>query len=243
MEKVPWLEKGEIAREAEALLDRWADFSGQKSTPPIPVEAIVEKYLGITLEYDDLAEILGIPDVLGATWVEEKRMIIQESLSAGEESRIGFTCGHEIGHWILHRKYLKGINHPPTIVCRVSNAKSREEWQADYFSACLIMPSKEVQKAFHRAFGPQPLIMDNEKSCFGRNQTFLLDPSLETAKGLAQRVIEAGNFSNASREAMCYRLEELGLLINRTSKSLWNYFREKPCPNGSTKKKNPSRGT
>lgn len=197
--------------------------------PPIPVEAIAEKYLEFTLEFDDLKEMLGIPDVLGATWAKEKRMVINKSLLDGVEGRITFTCAHEIGHWILHRKHLfnqsKGFHRlgesdEATVVCRMSTAKLRGEWQADYFSSCLLMPQTEVESAYRRVFGPEPVTIFNEKSCFGRNNPFALDPALDTVKEIAQKVINQGNFTNVSKEAMCYRLNDLGLLINLTGKPL-----------------------
>ena len=105
MNKVPWLTRLEISQETNHLLDRWSAFIGQKVKPPVPVEAIAENYLGIAVEYDNLEEMLGISDVLGATWVESKTMVINSSLLDGAEGRISFTCSHEIGHWVLHRKY------------------------------------------------------------------------------------------------------------------------------------------
>src|SRR5512139_1720007 len=106
MGKVSWLTKEEIGFRADDLLNQWETFTGQTVRPPIPVEAIAEKYLKITLEYDDLNRVFGGSDVLGATWVEEKRMVINSSLLDGPEGRINFTCAHEIGHWVLHRKYI-----------------------------------------------------------------------------------------------------------------------------------------
>jgi len=223
MSKVSWLTKVQISQETDRLLNQWAIFTGQEVKPPIPVEAITEKYLEFTLEYDNLEEILGIPDVLGATWAEEKRMVINNSLLDGVEGRITFTCGHEIGHWILHRKYLE--NDQPTVVCRLSTSKLRGEWQADYFSSCLLLPQEEVENAHRRAFGTPPIFIYNEKSCFGRNNPVVIDPALDTAKEIAQKVISEGNFTNVSKEAMCYRLNELGLLINLAGKSLVEQFK------------------
>lgn len=223
MSKVSWLTKLQINQETEGLLNQWSIFTGREAKPPIPVEAIAEKYLGFTLEYDNLEEILGISDVLGATWAEEKRMVINNSLLDGVEGRIIFTCGHEIGHWVLHRKYLE--NDQPTIVCRLSTSKLRGEWQADYFSSCLLMPQEEVENAYKRAFGITPICIYNEKSCFGRNNPIVMDPALDTAKEIAQKVIREGNFINVSKEAMCYRLNELGLLINLAGKSLMEQFK------------------
>ncbi len=245
MNKVPWLTPSEICHEAGRLLDQWSTFIGQKAKPPIPVESIAENYLGITVEYDDLQEILGISDVLGATWVESKTMVINCSLVDGAEGRVTFTCGHEIGHWILHRKYLfqhfsrkepLRVHPSPTVVCRKSTSKLRGEWQADYFAACLLMPSIEVQDAFEGAFGSEPLALYNKKSCFGRRNSIVLDPALDTVKEIAQRIIDCGNFMNVSKESMGYRLVELGLLVNLTGETLPNYFKRAYSPYSQTKK-------
>jgi Zn-dependent peptidase ImmA (M78 family) len=221
MARVPWLERTEIASRAEGLLREYAAFIGEDVEAPVPVEAIIERYLGIRLLYDDLKEVLGIADVLGATWVDRNLMIIHSGLLDGIEGRLSFTCAHEVGHWILHRELVEhslrrendGGPGQPTIVCRKRNAKLRGEWQADCFAACLLMPEEPVRTAFLESFGPDPLIMHNRKSCFGPG-AMVLDPALDTAKEIALRVVEAGGFFNVSKEAMRYRLEELGLLIN-----------------------------
>lgn len=221
MAKVPWLERTEIEWRAECLLRDYGEFTAYAIVPPIPVEAIIERFLGIHLEYDDLERILGSSGVLGATWVNEKKMKIHSAVADGLEGRHAFTCAHEVGHWILHKELLD-IHSPylrtkapqePTIICRKRDAKMRGEWQADYFAACLLMPEETVRDSFSLCFGSAPLVMHNRKSCFGRG-AMVLDPSLETAREIACRVINAGRFSNVSREAMWYRLEELGLLVN-----------------------------
>ena len=248
MSKVAWLNKAQINKETDELLREWAIFAEQEVNPPIPVEAIAEKYIEFTLEYDNLDEVLGIRDVLGATWAEEKRMVINNSLLDGVEGRITFTCAHEIGHWVLHRKYLydqftrtetssKAYN--PTVVCRASASELRGEWQADYFSSCLLMPEKEVEDSFTKTFGPYPLIMYNEKSCFNPRNEIVVDPAHDSAKEIARRVIEAGDFTNVSKEAMCYRLLDLGLLINRVGKPLAEFFESRSKIEKSQGKGNP----
>lgn len=238
MSNVSFLSKAEIQQKASELLDQWGAFTGKEIEPPIPVEAIAEKYLEFTLEYDNLDEMLGLPGVLGATWAKEKRMVINHSLLEGVEGRIAFTCGHEVGHWILHRKYLFdqeigfcrfGFQADPIIVCRIATSKLRGEWQADYFSACLLMPEEEVVKAYQKVFGQAPLMIFNEKSCFGRNHPvdFVFDPALDTIKEIAQKVIHEGKFTNVSKEAMCYRLNDLGLIINLTGKPLVGQLKAK----------------
>jgi Zn-dependent peptidase ImmA (M78 family) len=233
MNRVAWLSKAQIEQEVHDLLSAWSAFAGQEAKPPIPVEAIIEKYLEITLEYEDLDKSLGIPGVLGATWVKEKKMAINSCLLDGGEGRIAFTCGHEIGHWILHCSYFfeqfsrlgrRADDDSPAVICRTSAFKQRGEWQADHFSGCLIMPGMEVKEAYEKVFGQEPLILYNRKSCFGRYNPMVLDPALDTVKEIAQEVIHQGAFTNVSREAMVYRLQELGLMINATGKNLAHYF-------------------
>jgi len=233
MNSVAWLSKPQIEEEACLLLSEWVSFTGETVKPPIPVEAIIEKYLGITLEYEDLDQSLGISGVLGATWVNEKKMAINSCLLDGVEGRIAFTCGHEVGHWILHRDYFfqqfsrleqRSHDDSPVIVCRTFLSKQRGEWQADHFGGCLLMPEMDVRNAYLDTFGPEPLVLYNEKSCFGRYNPMVLDPALDTVKEIAQEIINHGGFINVSREAMVYRLQELGLLVNRTGKSLGNHF-------------------
>jgi len=244
---VPWLPKPQIANAAKDLLEEYENFSGQKVGPPIPIEAIIERYLGITLEYDRLEEMLGLLDVLGATWVEEKRMVINSSLLDGKEGRFTFTCGHEVGHWVLHRQYLfdqtahshdSAAKNTPPVVCRVSASKTRGEWQADYFSACLLMPGHAVRAAFHKSFGEDSLVIYNRNSCFGRNNPLALDPSLDTAHQIAKHVMDAGKFLNVSKEAMAYRLEDLGLLVNRTGLPLSAGFKVKQTSFRNSQDKN-----
>jgi Zn-dependent peptidase ImmA (M78 family) len=230
LQQVPWLDRSHIAFEADQLRKNYESFTGKPIPVPVPVEAIIEKYLGLHLSFDDLEEILGEPDVLGATWVEEKRMIIHSRLLEGTEGRQAFTSGHEVGHWVLHKDLLPSyfrfanprVDGEPTIVCGKKESKTRAEWQADYFASCLLMPDEEVTEAFISCFGNQPLVMHNQKSFLGpiakRNHP-AIDPALDTAKEIAREVIEAGGFSNCSKEAMRYRLEDLGLLINRVGKS------------------------
>lgn len=113
MSKVSGLTKGQISHETDELLKQWEIFTGQEVNPPIPVETITDKYLEFTLEYDTLEEILEIPDALGAAWFKEKPTVINSSLLDGVEGRMNFTCGHEIGDWILHMEdYLQAFDPP-----------------------------------------------------------------------------------------------------------------------------------
>ena len=75
---VPYLSEGQLEREADVLL---AQFHGARQTPlalPTPVDDILERHLGLTLELGDLHGKLGIPviggkrDLLGALWADDR---------------------------------------------------------------------------------------------------------------------------------------------------------------------------
>ena len=224
MESVRWMPKEEITFVASNLLERYEDFVGERVTPPIPVEHIVERLLKINLEYDDLKSRLNLPDILGATWIKHKRIVIDQSLlDKRQRGRMFFTMAHEVGHWCLHRKSFLGPAarraSAPEIVCRKSSAKAPGEWQADYFAAVLLMPEIPVRAAFTQVFGFKPLIVYNHKS-LAPTLLFEVDIAWEHAGEVARVVIEEGGFTNVSKTAMRIRLQELRLLVNHTPERL-----------------------
>jgi hypothetical protein len=226
MNRVPWLSKNTICEHADALLFDYEVTQEIPVEPPIPVENIIESHLGFILEFEDLQGILGFDDILGATWLNQKRIAIHEKLLEENLGRMFFTCGHEIGHVLLHSPYVSETEDDTSqpyqeqkIVCRATATKNRGEWQADYFAACLLMPEERVRKAYDHVFGTAPLIIHNKKSCFDRNLP-LFDPAWDRANDFALMVIGAGNFTNVSKEAMRVRLEDLGLLVNNTQNQL-----------------------
>lgn len=99
--KVPFLTHAELDHTAAELLRNYAAWKGAPVRPPIDVDEIVEGYLKLDLEVLDLREILGMPDVLGATWFDDRRICVDESLE-GKDGRFAFTVAHEVGHWVLH---------------------------------------------------------------------------------------------------------------------------------------------
>lgn len=223
--KVPWVSKKHIALKAGHLLDTFQASAGYRVKPPIPVEEIIERTLGLKLIYADLTKILGAGDVLGATYVESRTVCINERLfEQGGEGRLVFTCAHEAGHWVLHRRYVvsQGNGRLPdkrAFVCRAINAKAPIEWQADYFAACLLMPEREIREAFEKVCGPNPLVINSVGST-SESGPSSEGPCLEQWPLISAAMCEAAGFSNVSKQAMIIRLQELGLLINKTSAGL-----------------------
>ena len=103
-----------------------------------------------------------------------------------KDGRFCYTCAHELGHYVLHQDIYIGSGQTAAMLDKPKKSSDEDktiERQADRLGCFLLMPSGTVKMAFHR---------------FGRNQT---DPALALSK-----VFEV------SREAMSYRLKELGLI-------------------------------
>jgi len=169
---VPYLADEMIEGDAALLLAEYAHARGIVIAPPIPVEDIVEKHLKLGIEFDDAHKLFGVPrlgldpDILAAIFFDDRRIVIDESLDPEEnpakEGRYRFTLAHEGGgHWRLHRHlFAKNPAHTAlfgepavaSFICRSSNAKNREEWQADFYASCLLMPRELVFSAWDEMF-------------------------------------------------------------------------------------------
>ena len=223
--RAPWLAKDEIERRARGLLTRYAAFIGRPAAPPVPVEELIA-FRELHLEFADLEELTGMDDLLGATWVEEQRIIINRDLPDQSPGRTAFTMAHELGHWELHRHLVKKAHRSgeagPGFFTRDCDAGAPIERQADMFAAALLMPEEHVRAAYETCFGRAPLVMYNARSSYGptgwvkAGGRLLVDPARESVPHLAGMVIEAGGFDNVSRQAMGIRLMEVGLLVDRT---------------------------
>lgn len=212
--KVPHLQRSEIEASASELRRKHAAFSGGPLKPPIPIDDIVEKYLKLEFALVDLKKLLGLSDVLGATWFDEMRVSVDASLE-GNEGRYSFTLAHEVGHWQLHRPLYemeKGtvplfrqedLAPLPAIVCRSGARKEPAEWQADQFAGCLLMPRTAVQTTLRDLGQPSPLTIPGFN---GQASGPAVHPLLQD---LATSVIDQGGFTNVSKEAMRVRLVEL----------------------------------
>lgn len=174
LKKVPYLQEEQIERDAAVLLAEYEQARGVKIERAVPIEDIVEKHLKLGIEFDDMHRLLNHPrselgldpDILGAIFFEERRIVIDESLDPEEnpnkEGRYRFTLAHEGGgHWRLHRRLfakdpaqvsLFNEPAPPSVVCRSSQAKEPVEWQADFYASCLLMPRKLLMAAWDEMF-------------------------------------------------------------------------------------------
>jgi hypothetical protein len=218
--KVKFLPAKEIETEALCLLDEYGRRFSPVTAPPVPVEEILECYLGLDLAFDDLVRRTGVPDVLGATWVQHRRVVVDQSLDPTlyptKEGRYRFTVAHEAGHWRLHRHLfadsgaptLFDPSLPPSIVCRTSQ-KDPMEFQADSFAAHLLMPREMAIHSWKATHGCLDPYVAADEIAELVAQHILADgqrPVISAAKAMA------GTFK-VSGLAMQIRLEELGLVL------------------------------
>jgi len=214
--KVPWLSKAEITKKADDLLGQYESKKGAPVRPPVPVEMIAETSLGLQLSFEDLRRQLRTKDILGATYVDLRRISIDNSLTKNE-ARLSFTCAHEMGHWVLHRDLVHLATRPSpngkAIFCRTRDAAQPLERQSNYFASCLLMPARAVMGAWIQTFGPEPMAIHRAKSS-GIRTPALVEACAENWYQISSEVCSAGGFSNCSKQTMIIRLQELGLLEN-----------------------------
>lgn len=244
--QVRYLTEDEIERDAEHLLAEYEDTSGEPVKLPIPVDEITTYHLALRLGFADLHDTLGIPmlreqsDILGAIWVDKETVLIDRSLDPKEypavQGRYRFSVGHEIGHWRLHRSYvardpdqasLFDTSSEPTVICRSSQKTEPIEWQANYFSSCLLMPRRWVHDVWKECLGrtkplllsdlrPNGQVMLRAQSLMyeqGRSEVGAVDDALfeHVAKPIARKF-------GVSLPAMRIRLENLGLMLREPSR-------------------------
>ena len=171
--KVAYVSDEAIEKDSQALLADYVQARSLALEAPIQIDDIVEKHLKLGIEFDDMHRLLNRPrsglgldpDILGAIFFDQKRIVIDESLdpdaNPAKEGRYRYTAAHEVGHWRLHRAWfgkdpaqtsLLEPNAAPSVVCRSSQAKERIEFQADLYASCVLMPRKLVFAAWDETF-------------------------------------------------------------------------------------------
>ena len=158
---IPYLKYDEMEGVAQNLLFEYKQERGQL-TLPIPIEDIIENHLKLSLEIENLRDESGCSDILGGIYFSERRIVIDSSLEK-EVGRFNFTAAHEVAHWELHRKlfmpnpnqtYLFDANSSADIICR-DFSKKREELQADFTAACILMPRKILAQTVREYYGQE----------------------------------------------------------------------------------------
>ncbi|MBI3462191.1 MAG: ImmA/IrrE family metallo-endopeptidase [Planctomycetes bacterium] len=240
---LPYMSNQEFEDEAALLLAEFGAKHGQVTAPPVPVDEIVELYLGLRLGFHDLRQLFGVDDVHGALWVNDRRVGIDQRLDPDVNpamlGRYRFTLAHEAGHWRLHRhlfqrsanqlKLLPDNADRPEYICRSSD-KEPIELQADRFAACLLMPRDMVKRTWHEWRGSmEPISLEDLQT----NRRRILTAELTRRGGFksGDRAVDDVLLEHAARplaqkfevspEAMRIRLETLALLVRSKETSLF----------------------
>jgi hypothetical protein len=230
--KVKYLEESEIATEAALLIQGYEKQFDVRLSPPVPIDEIAECHLELDLRFVNLESNLNRKDVLGAIWIEEKRVAIDDSLDPTsypfKAGRYRFTLAHEVGHWALHRSYffargqqsgLFGDANEPSIVCRDGDSQPIE-WQANAFAAHVLMPKQMVYDAWEQQHGTlKPYDAADEVGCVASNGGVVNAPTVEISRRLAKHF-------HVSAQAMQIRLTGFGFIrLNKEATVLfekWN---------------------
>jgi len=97
---------------------------------PIPVEQWIEHPLGYRFG------VVRLPKgVLGQAFIEDREIEVSDQIA--NEGRFRFTCAHELGHQVLHRRGTATFTDTKVML---SGPRQRVEWEADRFAAAFLMP-------------------------------------------------------------------------------------------------------
>jgi hypothetical protein len=237
--KVKYLKEEEIEFASGRLLRAYEEKFDLKIELPIPLDEIVESLLGLDIRFDCLATLLCRSNVLGAIWIEDKRIRIDESLDTSitpnKTGRYRFTLAHEAGHWELHRSYflarsmqgsLFNQSTEPSVVCRAGDTEPIE-WQANAFASHLLMPRQMVLDTWEHLNGDLRPYNAVEEISYLSNRFSLGEERIPT-------VVCAGRMAQqfqVSAQAMQIRLAGVGLIqLQKGSSELFDKWEGTDVP-------------
>lgn len=130
--------------------------------------------LGLTAFNNGMLNVYSDDDTLYPINVTKGTIIINKNLASYErlQGRFQYTLEHETGHWVLHQKLFYIDENQQTLFDDMDNVEKNLicskrdekfllrksfktdldwiEWQADYFSSCVIMPREIFKKEYER---------------------------------------------------------------------------------------------
>lgn len=202
MDKIKPLSRIQIDNEAIAFLNKY-NKDAIENPQKLDLEDIIENKLQLSIDYqilDSDNHILGMTvfksgniEVLDENKnkkyirVEKNTMVFNEELASNlkQQGRFRFTLAHEIGHWVLHRKYyfidenqlnlfdelgendfIKCLNRNENDMITNQNKTNIDwlEWQADNFASSLLMP-KNIFKITYEKLTKE---LSNEKEVISK---------------------------------------------------------------------------
>ena len=147
----------QLAVVADNVLARYASEFSWSRAMPIPIEQIVERLYGISIEWHGLDEPPGT-SVLGALDPAAKTIALNSKHQQMFCDVLGpyeFTLAHELGHWLFDAddpNQLSLLDEPTERFCHSRNSPAMGQQQrncetnANRFAAELLMPAHLVRQ-------------------------------------------------------------------------------------------------
>ena len=144
--QIPYLDKSKIIAEVDAVLEEC--WNGEF---PVNVEEICDELdLGI-LPIPNLNRSFFIDAYISADF---KKILVDEGEFEKESPRYRFSVAHELGHFLLHRKYYPDKIEDFAEWLKVSQSimNNYAEYQANFFAANLLVPSDEFKEVINKYY-------------------------------------------------------------------------------------------
>lgn len=116
----------------------------------VPIDDIIEFYYRLDISWEPIDHLNPDTLVMAAIFPTKRKIVMNDSCRELFEEKIGtmnFTMAHELGHWVLHvedklnqQLSLSFKEDIEVYYCRSFSRKPPEEFQADMFAGCLMMP-------------------------------------------------------------------------------------------------------
>ena len=134
---------------------------------PVPIETIIEKVCGLSIEYKyltnngrelgrmiyddgittyfdkDINDYALMP-VRGGTMFIEASLLDEENLYG----RLRFTLAHELSHYLLHKSMFSGTGTAAALY-EIETDEDATEWQANYLAQAILMPNGQIKRCFY----------------------------------------------------------------------------------------------
>jgi Zn-dependent peptidase ImmA (M78 family) len=205
MNNVQFIHDDIFARRAQRLVDDFYEKfpeESKKSSGNIDIIKIATKLLNFKIFFTDLKSAYG-DKTLGMIDANKKVILCDISIEPHgckaeiNEKVLNFTVAHEIGHYVLHSRYMN-IESPLFHTKLNKNEKARIEFQANRFASFILMPDKIFIDMFN--YFTSSFKLENNSSINHCNMSL--------NKYLPNRLSE---YFKVSNEAIFYKIRELKL--------------------------------
>lgn len=144
--KIPYLNKEVIISKAEEILEEcW------RHEYPVDIEAICDDLKIAIVPVVDLSKMFHIDAYISSDF---QTIYVDNKEFEKESPRYRFSVAHEVGHFVLHRRYYPcGVNSSEKWVeYSHSIINDYAEFQANYFAGNLLVPEYELIEKLNDAF-------------------------------------------------------------------------------------------